>query len=472
MRSSSPPSSTCSGDKPCCAQTILPHPAFGMCLQQLEEVAHWELDRFKGFAARSQPCVLRGIAADWPMVVQGRFQDNVQLLRRRLGNRRCLVSFDPTASFFNYEIPGSFQTKHHSVREPPGADAPRLINPGRLEMKFGDFLTAAELKHGVVGPTKSAARVVSMPYDADDADAGRDFEAVQDVLYVQMKELQQLSLYCVDDAADWPEDLLQEFVHGDLTTKLDMPEWQPFLRERRLWMCAGGPEAGRSNGTRHLTAGFHWDHLQNLHAVISGKKEVFLVAPLQAPALYGTRFSRQAQWNMSTSEHGRILLEKCDMQSIESTSDYTLVSIDRLFEENSLTHPAMVEEMKEPVARAMLYPGDAIYIPPGWWHSVRTWQPQAPEALPFSMSVNFWYALTPEATAAQRSVLLTLEVLSCQQALAGLPEEHISKLLKPRRPLVYNRTATAADVPTTISAGSVLDPSGGSHRISSGPWRL
>ena len=27
-------------------------------------------------------------------------------------------------------------------------------------------------------------------------------------------------------------------------------------------------------GTRHLTAGFHWDHLQNLHAVISGKKEV------------------------------------------------------------------------------------------------------------------------------------------------------------------------------------------------------
>ena len=35
-------------------------------------------------------------------------------------------------------------------------------------------------------------------------------QAVQDVLYVQMKELQQLSLYCVDDAADWPEDLLQD----------------------------------------------------------------------------------------------------------------------------------------------------------------------------------------------------------------------------------------------------------------------
>ena len=32
----------------------------------------------------------------------------------------------------------------------------------------------------------------------------------------------------------------------------------------------------------------------------------------------------------------RILLEKCDMQSIESTSDYTLVSIDRLFEETLL----------------------------------------------------------------------------------------------------------------------------------------
>ncbi|CAE7928384.1 unnamed protein product, partial [Symbiodinium necroappetens] len=279
MSGSSPSSSTCQSDKTCGAQTTLPHPAFGTCLQQLEEVFHWELDRFRGFAARSQPCVLRGVAADWPMVVQGRFQDNVQLLRRCLGNRRCLVSFDPTASFFNYEIPRSFQTKPRSVREPSGADAPRLINPGRLEMMFGDFLTAAELKHGVVAPTETAARAVSMPYDADDAGTGRNLKASQDVLYVPLRELQQLSLYCVDDAADWPDDLLQEFVPGDLTTKLDMPEWQPFLRERRLWMCAGGPE-----GTRHLTAGFHWDHLQNLHAVISGKKEVFLVAPLQAPA--------------------------------------------------------------------------------------------------------------------------------------------------------------------------------------------
>ncbi|CAE7429005.1 unnamed protein product [Symbiodinium natans] len=125
------------------------------------------------------------------------------------------------------------------------------------------------------------------------------------------------------------------------------------------------------------------------------------------------------------------------MQSMESTSDYALVSIDKNCEENSYAHPDMLEEMKElhqcarrsclktspgdvalralwmqePVSRAMLYPGDAIYIPPGWWHSVRTWQPQ-------------------EAAAAQRSMLLALEVLSCQHALVGLPEEHINKLLK------------------------------------------
>ncbi|CAE7429024.1 unnamed protein product [Symbiodinium natans] len=196
-----------------------------MRLQQLEEVAQCELDRFRGFAAKSQPCVLRGVAGDWPMVARGRFKDNTQLLRERLGDRRCLVSFDPTASFFNYEIPKSFQTMSRQNRKPPGADAPRLVNPGRLEMQFADFLTAASLKQGAPF-TDVVAPAVNMPYDADDVGQGSEFETM---LHVPLSEIQQLSLYCVDDAADWPEDLLQEFVPGDLAAKL-LPEWQPLLQ--------------------------------------------------------------------------------------------------------------------------------------------------------------------------------------------------------------------------------------------------
>merc|ERR1712216_764349 len=43
--------------------------------------------------------------------------------------------------------------------------------------------------------------------------------------------------------------------------------------------------------------------------------------------------------------------------------------------------------------RAELRAGDLLYIPPGWFHGIRTWKPEGDETpgLPFALSVNFWY---------------------------------------------------------------------------------
>lgn len=78
-----------------------------------------------------------------------------------------------------------------------------------------------------------------------------------------------------------------------------MPEWQDLLKERRVWMSKGG-----AKGSPCVSAGFHWDHMQNIHVVLSGEKEacdtpcassyllaqVFLVPPLLAPALHLASF--------------------------------------------------------------------------------------------------------------------------------------------------------------------------------------
>eukprot|EP00434_Breviolum_minutum_P003313 symbB.v1.2.002914.t1/scaffold160.1/size429097/5 len=265
-----------------------------------------------------------------------------------------------------------------------------------------------------------------MPYDDDALPDGED-EVLPWPLELSCHELKKLALYCVEDGNHFPWiDLLKDLGLPDPGSIL-MPSWQ--LKERRVWMSTGGAQ-----GCSSVSAGFHWDHMQNIHVVLSGSKEVFLVPPLLAPALHSTRFCMQAQWHLSR-RHGRMSLEKVAMQSEESSTDYALISIDNSFEENLQRHPRMAEEMKEPPFRVLLQPGDAIYIPPGWWHSIRTFRPERDphqnekEELPFAFSMNFWYD-APEQKASYAPTLLTLEILSRQRAMTKSPEDHLSDLLK------------------------------------------
>ncbi|CAK0830124.1 unnamed protein product, partial [Prorocentrum cordatum] len=344
------------------------------------------------------------------------------------------------------------------------------------------------------GTLPGTVRVENVPYDDDDkCEAERAREVPLDV---PATVLDRLALYCVEDASKWPADLLDGVLPRDPCAQL-LPAWAPWLRERRLWLAARGPGA-----TAHVTAGFHWDHMsdeakrvrlrrhsrascsrevarrrprfqcgaacrasglrnpprrvaapsrvrplpffvarmENVHVVLTGKKEVFLVPPMEAPCLHATRHCPQAQWRLEASAPGegrppgggggaRLVLRA--MQSQESSSDYAVVSVDEDFQVNAERSPALAE-MSEPPLWAVLHPGDAIFIPSGWWHSVRTWQPAREEesAAPFALSVNFWY-LPPKALAAdgRGPELCALQVMSCQRALAGSPQAHLDAFL-------------------------------------------
>lgn len=461
-------------------ETLRAHKGLGTKLAYTEEVCFPEdASRFRDLAEASRPCVVRRLAADWPFVEKGRLDPSVGAeIRRRIGSRTCNVSFEPGSTLFGYEVPegwvapaagggaGGGPAVEAEAPEEEGSGrkrrVPRLVNPGRLAMPFAAFLEACDRKRYGGGASSSIARVINVPYDGDEDEAedggspqslpsphsGRGCRRArppESPFDVPLSILERMALYCVEDAKDWPPDLLQQLVAGDPAADL-MPEWVPRLEERRMWMSAGGPE-----GVAHVTAGFHWDQYQNIHVVLSGKKEVFLLPALQAPRLHATRFCPQAQWRLEQAEGGaergegrangasaRAVLKS--MQSEESSSDYAVVMVDQDFAVNAARVPALVEREEEGGAKGsrwpapswcVLHPGDAVYIPPGWWHSIRTWRPTRVErGVPFSLSVNFWYGLTQDATLARRSELFTLQVLSCQRALVGDQRAHLAKFLR------------------------------------------
>eukprot|EP00913_Durusdinium_trenchii_P016257 g15279.t1 len=306
-------------------------------LQSLPELTK-PFRSFAGYAEQCKPCVLRGLASPPTTELSAKLHTL---------QRRCTVSFEPTRNLFHFDV------------EVDSADGGRrrLINPGRISMHFQDFWETCRRASAVASAASApsvqsdgrTARVVNMPYDTED----------------------------LPEPANPEEPQVLEDVHPVDPAALIHPEWQRLLRERRIWMSSGGPQ-----GTQSVSAGFHWDHLQNIHVVLSGSKEVFLVAPLLAPALCATRFCPQSQWQMNLQRHHRMAIE-----------------------------------MKEQPFWVSLQPGDAIFIPPGWWHSIRTFRPDSrSDGLPFALSMNFWYELSAEAKAAQSAVLMTLEILSRQRA--------------------------------------------------------
>eukprot|EP00435_Cladocopium_sp_Y103_P054681 s661_g17.t2 len=324
------------------------------------------------------------------------------------------VSFDPSSKLFYFE-----------ECQDPAVESSRwrLLNPGRVAMNFQDFLSACRSTNSKKDD-KTTASLVNIPYDADEL-SDTDPEVGLAPLEIPVDDLKELALYCVEDASGPPwADLLEDFGSLDPVSQLPLETLRWQLKERRIWMSSGG-----AKGASSVSAGFHWDHMQNVHVVLSGSKEVFLVPPLLAPALRATRFCPQAQWQMDCNSNGRMTLRKVPMESTESSTDYALVSVEQSLSENLRRHPEMAEDMKESPFKVLLEPGDAIYIPPGWWHSIRTHRPSPGHGLPMALSVNFWYDLPPELKKSYASVLLTLEILSRQRAMSELPQDRISELL-------------------------------------------
>jgi hypothetical protein len=114
------------------------------------------------------------------------------------------------------------------------------------------------------------------------------------------------------------------------------------LQSAKLWIGSAG-----------TVSGLHFDLADNLHAQVSGRKRFTLVDPRQSACVYPNSFFD------GVPNGCRVDVERPDHARFPRLRDAELLV-------------------------AELEPGDAIYVPRGWWHHVRT--------LELGIAVNFWWA--------------------------------------------------------------------------------
>jgi len=420
----------------------------------------------------TRPCIIRGFAREWDFVKRARLDPTTDALwREALRDESCLCEFQPSQSHMKYELVEGMEPSL------------RLVNPAALVFRFPDFLDACHLKRcGYVhdGDTNatlasdSAVRQVMAANVVYEEDCWRD-----DPRYLPMfprnvdlditSAAEYFSLYCAQqEFHHWPNEILQSISPNNPFSDL-MPSWPSEGVSSNIWMCGGGP------GRLPVSCNFHCDFSENLHIVLSGRKDVTMCHPADAGVLHGTSYCAQAAWSiddgwpLSTlmpsqpqtgdAECGRP--PKVHVQEVIRDNLRTpmcLVSLDATFEENCQLCPGLRKAAErwhgdphlcttvnpDPCVAgdvdvsdysswhpsgplwAEAHAGDSVYIPPGWFHFIRTWHPNGEErGLPFALSVNFWHNCCEEMWEKER-LFRMLEVRSIQQALAGDRE----KLLK------------------------------------------
>lgn len=174
------------------------------------------------------------------------------------------------------------------------------------------------------------------------------------LLYLTWRSLPEQSL-----PASMPEDFcsfLDNIIRPITTPEFIAPNT---IKQRNLWMGS------------LVTSRIHFDALDNVHVCISGKKVVHLYSPSELPNLYPEPWNEGSTNNFSQIGSALIASQKEHARYFQISKRFT----------------------------TELNPGEAIFIPAGWWHEVFTLQ--------YTVSVNMWFG--PSSNALYRPTLLHLK---------------------------------------------------------------
>eukprot|EP00927_Polykrikos_kofoidii_P079077 TRINITY_DN75864_c0_g1_i1.p1 TRINITY_DN75864_c0_g1~~TRINITY_DN75864_c0_g1_i1.p1 ORF type:complete len:559 (-),score=86.11 TRINITY_DN75864_c0_g1_i1:62-1738(-) len=381
------------------------------------------------FASTSTPCIIEGLVDDWPAHSGGESRawrlGRWERLARAAGDTMMLdCGFDPSDKRMMHFGDDDFTV---------------LFNPGRLQMPAWVFWEVGRLREAImaaqsevvdsgvgvdcsetVRPTAVDWRchpellarldheveVRNMPFVAVDKEASylRHFAPIR----CRIRDLVPLAFYLSHDTSALPEEMRQDI--RPQAAKL-IQEWgSPYAS--RLWVTTGAPWrlpyppwSSKSvplpyDDNSGICSCFHCDRMENLHSVLTGEKQVVLVAPGCRDVLRATKHAKQRQWLMvpinapgSASYLGATTFTS-ELQQ-ECTSSQSAVHPLQSPESNRrVTGGAWPDEVDEPVWIGRLRPGDTLYIPAYWWHWVETATPITvgqTEGGAVAMSVNFWY---------------------------------------------------------------------------------
>lgn len=138
---------------------------------------------------------------------------------------------------------------------------------------------------------------------------------------------------------------------------LPLRDYMPSFEAGHIMPLVSGGTAPRAWIGNQTTVQTHFDISENIACVVAGRRRFTLFAPDQLPNLY--------------------------LGPLESAPGGTPVSTTNLDEPDFNAHPKFRQAL-ENAAQIELSPGDALYIPMGWFHHVRA-------LAPINMLVNYWW---------------------------------------------------------------------------------
>ncbi len=121
-----------------------------------------------------------------------------------------------------------------------------------------------------------------------------------------------------------------------------------------------------------VTVQTHFDLFSNIACVVGGRRRFTLFPPDQVSNLY--------------------------MGPVDFTPSGTPISMVPLHDPDFVRFPRFAEALHHAV-QAQLTPGDALYIPYGWWHHVESLEP-------FNVLVNYWWNAAPNMDSPYSALLL------------------------------------------------------------------
>ena len=197
-----------------------------------------------------------------------------------------------------------------------------LWTPGYLTSKIGaKEIKLKYSKRGVFSQHTGEMGVKTLPFE----------EAASLIISANQDKSYYLQQYSVDK--NFPE----------LLTDVEFPEWilaTDIKLSTNLWFGSG-----------HCVSPLHFDSAHNFLLQVFGRKNIILISPDDSEYLYP--------------------VEKDEFKNVSNVNpelpDYEKYPLFKNVRQSSV----------------LLEPGDVIYIPPNWWHQVRS--------LDVSISLNFWW---------------------------------------------------------------------------------
>ncbi|KAH7333554.1 hypothetical protein B0J17DRAFT_675811 [Rhizoctonia solani] len=138
-------------------------------------------------------------------------------------------------------------------------------------------------------------------------------------------------------------------------------------------------------GGRGANSPAHTDPYYNVYVQIVGYKYIWLAPPEASPGMFAYNSASGSQnQDISSSEANRDPKREGMMGNTSSIDVFSLSASDTSSDTFKKLHPLFYENALPLAQSTMLKPGDALIIPPGWWHAMRG-------VGGGSFSVSFWF---------------------------------------------------------------------------------